>query len=194
LAWIETNRETIMRLATVIVALFVAGILPAALAAQDGSTVKIDGLSSKAPAAWKEVATTSQMRYKQFTVPAVGGDKMDAELIIFFFGPGQGGGADENIKRWKGMFQTADGRPAGDKAKVEKFTVGHVPVAYLDISGTYLFKARPFDEKATPRANHRMLAVVFESRNGPYFIRLVGPEKTVGEHKKGFDEWLKNFK
>jgi hypothetical protein len=149
--------------------------------------VTIDGLSSKIPAGWKEAATTSQLRFKQFTVPKVGDDKLDGELIIFFFGTGSGGGVEANLTRWKGMFENG-------KDKVEEFKVGGVKVTYLDISGTYLYKPMPMAPKAEPRPNHRMLAAIFESPKGPYYIRFVGPEKTITENKKGFDEWLKNFK
>lgn len=156
--------------------------------------VTIDGLTSKPPAEWKEVKTTSQMRFKQFAVPKVEGDETDAELIIFFFGPGGGGGVQANIDRWKGMFKPPAGKDIDDVAKTLEMTVGKVKITYFDVTGTYLYRSRPGDPKVEERPNHRMLAVIFESENGPYFIRLVGPEKTVTHHKKGFDEWLKNFK
>lgn len=160
-------------------------LIASAVLAQD--KVNIDGLSSPVPAGWKEVPTTSQLRFKQFTVPKVGDDKLDGELIIFFFGTGSGGGVSANLTRWKGMFENA-------KDKVDEFKVGEVKVTYLDIGGTYLYKPMPMAPKAEPRPSHRMLAVVFESPKGPYYIRFVGPEKTITENKKGFDEWLKNFK
>jgi hypothetical protein len=159
-----------------------------------GTPVTIDGLTSTAPAGWKEVKTSSNLRVKQFAVPKVEGDAADAELIIFFFGTGSGGGVKANVERWKGMFKPPEGKSIDDVAKTEEMTVGKVKVTYFDVSGTYLYRSRPGDPKVEERPNHRMLAVVFESENGPYFFRLVGPEKTVTHHKKGFDEWLKNFK
>ena len=168
----------------------------ASVAAADdkGTLVGIDGLSSKTPGEWKEVQTDGQMRVKQFTLPKAAGDKSDAELIIYFFGTGGGGGVKANVDRWKGQFQPPEGKKIDDVTKVEEFKVGSVPVTYVDVQGTYLFKARPMDSRVEPRPNHRMLAVVFESPKGPYYFKLVGPEKTVEQHKKGFDEWLKNFK
>ena len=44
------------------------------------------------------------------------------------------------------------------------------------------------------RPDHRMIGVVFASPQGPYFMRFVGPEKTVDKNKKDFDKWLKGFK
>lgn len=154
-----------------------------------GTLVALDGLSSRAPAEWKPVAAGGQFRHAEFVLPAVAGDRADAELIVFHFGPAGGGGAEANIARWKGMFQEP-------KLATQAFTVGGAKVTYVDIMGTYMMRTRQFDasEKPQPQANTRMLAVVFETANGPYYIRLVGPEKTVSHHKTAFDQWLKNFK
>jgi len=159
-----------------------------------GALVSLDGLSSRAPADWKEVEGARQFRYKEFSLPRQGDDKADAELIIFYFGEGGGGGVDANIARWKGMFEPPAGKTVDDIAKKEELKIGNVKATYLDLTGTYLFKPFPMAPRAEPRPNHRMIGVIFESPKGPYFFRLVGPEKTVTYHKKAFDEWLKNFK
>lgn len=161
---------------------------------QRGALVSIDGLSSRAPAEWKEVNNPRQFRYKEFVLPRQGEDKLDAELIIFYFGEGGGGGVEANIARWKGMFEPPSGKTIDQVSKREEFKVGDVKVTYLDITGTYLYKPFPMAPQAERRPDHRMIAVVFESPKGPYFFRLVGPEKTVTHHKKAFDEWLRNFK
>lgn len=158
-----------------------------------GTLVELGGMKSRAPAAWTEEAPTNQMRLAQFKLPKVGGDARDAEIVIF---KGIGGSAKDNIKRWKQMFQPAGGKSLDDVAKVTEFKVGDASVTYLDVSGTYLFKERPFDPNAKPQplANYRMLGVVFDTKEAPYHIRLVGPEKTVDKYKSGFDDWLKAFK
>src|SRR5262249_39847790 len=149
-------------------------------AEKKGTKVTIDGLSSVAPAEWKQEKPpeiSRKFRFKQFRLPKVEEDKQDAELIIFYFGEGAGGSAAENVKRWKGFFNPPKGKKIDDVAKVTKFKAGKVPVTYLDISGTYKYKKAPFvpDSKAELRPDHRMLGVVFESPKGPYFFRLVGP-------------------
>jgi hypothetical protein len=171
------------------------------LAADDkkGTKVTVDGLTSVAPAQWKEEEPpeiSRRMRFKQFKLPKVGKDKQDAEFIIFFFGEGSGGSAEENVKRWKSVFTPPKGKKIDDVAKVDKFKVAKVPVTYLDISGTYKFKKAPFvpDAKAELLPDYRMIGVVFESAKGPYFFRLVGPAKTVAHYKKQFDTFLKSFK
>jgi hypothetical protein len=158
--------------------------------------VEIDGLKSAMPAEWKQQEVTSKFRTHHFRIPHVADDKTDAEMVIFFFGAGSGGSADANVKRWKGMFIPPEGKQIEDVAKVENFKVGNVNVTYLDVHGTYKFKERPFDPAAKEelRPDHRMLGVVFDSPNGPYFFRLVGPAKTVEHNKKAFDDWVKGFK
>jgi len=162
-------------------------------AGADNAPVEIGGLKSTPPANWKDKATTSQLQVKAFTLPGTEGGKDDATLTVYFF-QGQGGGVEENVKRWKGMFQPPAGKNIDDVAKTEELTVGGAKVTVLDVSGTYLFKARPMDTQAEPRPDHRMLAVFFPTAKGPYYMRLVGPAKTVAAHEKGFLEWLKNFK
>ena len=157
-----------------------------------GTIVEMDGLKSTTPADWKEEKPSNNLRTAQFRVPMVDGDPKDAELVIFYFQKGGGGGIDANLTRWKQKFLTNDGKPV-DNAKVEKFKVGEVSVTYVDISGTYK-DGQPGATKFEKRADYRMLGVIFESPNGPYFITLTGPARTVEQRKKGFDEWLKNFK
>jgi hypothetical protein len=161
-----------------------------------GTEVTLDNLKSRTPADWKMQQPSSKLRAYQFAVPKVGGDKEDAELLIFFFGPGGGGGVAENLKRWQGFFQPPEGKSIDDVSKVEKFNVGNVKVTYLDVQGTYLYKNPPFapNAKVERKANFRRFGVIFESPNGPYFITLTGPGKTMEQAKKGFDSWLKNFK
>jgi hypothetical protein len=172
----------------------VAALAGLSAAADDkGTVIELDGLSSRTPADWKEEAPSNQMRLAQFRLPKKGDDKADAELVIF---KGFGGSAKENINRWKAMFAPPEGKAIDDVAKVEEMKIAGNEATYLDISGTYTQKTRPFDpnDKGVKRPDYRMLAVHFEGPKTRYHIRLVGPAKTVEAYKKGFDEWLKNFK
>jgi hypothetical protein len=160
-----------------------------------GTVVDLDGLKSRTPANWVVEKPANKLRFAQFRVPKVGDDKNDTEMIIFHLA-GQGGGVDANVKRWKEMFFPPRGKTLDDVAKVENLKVGDVAATYLDVHGTYKYKKAPFvpDSQAELRPDYRMLAVYFNSKNGPYFFRLVGPAATVAQNKKGFDDWLKNFK
>ena len=158
-----------------------------------GVVVDMDGLRSRAPAAWKEQPPANRMRFAQFRLPKQGADKDDGELVIF---KGLGGSAKANVQRWKDMFQPPAGKKIDDVAKVEEIKIGGRDAVYLDISGTYVFRARPFDPNSPKekKPDYRMLAVQWDGPQAPYQIRLTGPAKTVEHYKKGFDEWLKGFK
>lgn len=162
-----------------------------------GTLVEIDdGLKSTTPATWVLQKPENKFRVWQFSIPASGGDKKDAELVIFYFGPGAGGTAAANIDRWKGQFQAPEGKSIDDVSKVSQKKIGDTAITYLDINGTYLYKFPPFapNAKVTPMPEYRRLAVVFDSKQGPYFITLTGPAKTVEANKSSFDMWLGGFK
>jgi hypothetical protein len=183
-------------------AFLAGGWLLSPAAAQDkggkGPVVELGNLKSRAPADWKEVEPSPIQkqggRIKSFVLPKAGDDKYDADVLIFYFG-GQGGSVKENVKRWKDMFIPPQGKTPDDVAKTEEFKAGKASVTYVDIQGTYKFKKAPFvpDDQAERRPNYRMVGVYFDCEGGPYFIRFVGPAKTVEQYKKGFDEWLKAF-
>jgi len=159
------------------------------------TVVKLGGLSSKTPVGWKEEKPSGSMRTYQFKLPRADGDAEDAELVVFFFEGGAGSAAD-NIKRWQGMFAPPAGKTIDDVSKVEKFKVDQANVTYLDVSGTFLSKNPPFDPKAKTekKADFRRFGVIFDSPGGQYFLTLTGPARTLEQHKKSFDAWLKNFK
>ena len=158
-----------------------------------GVVVDLDGLKSTTPGDWKEEAPSNRMRLTQFRLPKKGDDKEDAELVIF---KGLGGGSKANLERWKKQFLPPKGKNIDDVAKVTEIKLGDRPAVFVDIQGTYLFNAAPFNprSKAEEKPNYRMLAIYFDGEKDPYQIKLTGPAKTIEAYKKGFDEWVKNFK
>lgn len=159
-------------------------MLPSARADEEkGVKIRIEKTSSTAPADWKEENPSNTMRFAQFKLPGDGGK--DGEVVIF---KGLGGGADANIKRWKDTFPESD-------AKVAEVKVGGMPGKRIDVTGTYLFKAAPFNPnaKAEPRPNYKMSAIYFEGEI-PWQIRMVGPAKTLEKYQKGFDSFVESFK
>lgn len=171
-------------------AALVALNLSAAAADKDdkkGTVVKIGGMSSTTPADWKE-EKAGGMRLQQFTLPRVEGDKTDGDVVIFKLG----GEAKANIDRWKNQFTVAEGKK--DDVKEQKMKVGDAEVIYLDVRGTY--NSPKFDPKyqGMKMENFRLLGAIFETKDGQYQIRCIGPEKTIEKNKKGFEDWIKGFK
>jgi hypothetical protein len=163
--------------------------------AQDpkGTVVKLDELQSRAPGDWKAEKPANRLRSHQFRLSKAKGDKEEAELAIL---PNVTGTPEKNIQRWKEMFVPPENKSIEDVSRVDTFKVGTAKVIYLDVSGTYLYKDRPFapDSKAVPRPGYRMFSVIFDTGDGSHLVRLVGPEQTLKQHKKAFDDWLKSFR
>lgn len=170
----------------ILAGVLLAGLTSSVAAAEKGTTVDFDGLTSTAPADWVKESPSNRMRYLQFRLPKVKGDTEDAELVVF---KGLGGSAAENLARWKRQFTP----PAG---KVTEIKIGGHPASLLDASGTYGFNPAPFNpaSKTIARPNYRMLAVHFDGPKDVYHIKLMGPARTVEHYQKGFDAWLQGFK
>ncbi|MEM9493023.1 MAG: hypothetical protein AAGC55_27990, partial [Myxococcota bacterium] len=191
------NRSTIPTTTLILAALAVClSALPvSAQRSKKGVKVVIDDLSSRTPSGWQEVSKVRPPRYKHFILPRAKGDKRDAELTLFYFNGG-GGSAAANIARWKTLFVPPEGKHIDDVTTIKRFKVSGVRLTTVDIRGTYLYRKRPSEplKSAQRRPDHRMITGLFETENGPYFFRLVGPEKTVARHAKKFTAWLKAFK
>ena len=180
-------------------ALFAAVLLTTATAAEEkkGTTVELAGMKSTTPADWKdEPLPPKSMRMQQFKLPKAEGDAADADLALFFF-RGNAGSVQDNLARQEKKFEIPAGKKPEDAIKVGKTKVGNIEGVYQDIQGTYLKKdGGPFDPnaKVTKMADYRQLYVIFETKEGQYYMTLVGPAKTIEKHKAGFEDWLKNFK
>src|SRR6185295_1324560 len=73
-------------------------------------------LKFKVPAGWVEEERTSSMRVAQYKLPKAPGDTEDASLVLYYFGPGQGGSTTANIDRWLAQMKQEHGSPAkGEK-------------------------------------------------------------------------------
>lgn len=146
----------------------------------------------QAPAVWQSTTPTSTMRKAQLTLPRAAGDAEDAELIVFYFGPGQGGSVEANLARWYGQFAQPDSSASADKAQVTRDTVEGMNLTMVDLGGTYIAQMMPGAEERHNKPSFRMLAAVLETSEGPYFFKLVGPKKTVAQHASGFSALMKS--
>lgn len=137
---------------------------------------------------WTKVTPSSSMRQAQYQVPKVGSDTENGELVVFYFGQGQGGAVDDNIKRWVGQFGDAPG-------KTEHRTVGTIPVTVVSVEGTFGGgMAMPGAPAPSSRENWALLGAIAETPDGPWFFKLTGPKETVGKARPAFDEFVGSFK
>lgn len=150
-------------------------------------------LTFAAPAGWKTVAIASSMRVAQFAVPRAAGDSADAELVVYYFG-GSGGTVDANIERWLGQMQQPDGKPSSAVAKRGTRTINGLKVTLVDVGGTYVAEMTPGTAQRHNSPNFRLRAAVIETANGPYFIKLTGPSRTIAAAETAFEQFLGSVK
>lgn len=141
------------------------------------------GLKWTAPKGWVSKGE-APMRAAQYTVG-------EAECVVYFFGPGQGGTVEANIARWTSQFAGTDGKPA--PARVTKTTVHSLPVTRMDISGTYTASGGAAMTSQTPKTGNRMLAAIVEGPGGNLFIKFSGPVQSVTSQAAAFDALLASF-
>ena len=150
-------------------------------------------LHYKVPDGWVTGQPSSKMRVAQFKLPKADGDNEDGELVLYYFGANQGGTAQANIDRWISQLQQADGSSSKDKAKTESLTVNGLKITTVDVAGKYTAEMAPGSGKFYDNANYRLRAAVIETAKGNYFLKLVGPAKTVGRWEQSFTDYLKSL-
>lgn len=157
------------------------------------STILLAGVTFTAPAEWKSVPSSSSMRVAQYALPRAAGDTTDAELVVYYFG-GSGGTVEANIERWVGQMQQPDDRPSSAVTKRQSRTINGMKVTLVDVPGTYVAGVTPGSAKRHNSPNFHLRAAVIETANGPYFIKLTGPAKTVAAAEKSFEAFLASVK
>jgi hypothetical protein len=196
-----------MKQSIMCVAVLVAGLL-ASLACSSKGTASVPTSQSnaaqsnspatgelryKAPDGWVREQTTSSMRVAQYKLPKTEGDPEDALLVIYFFGATQGGAVQANIDRWISQMQQPDGSASKDKARTETSTVNGLKITSVDVSGTYTAEMAPGTPSQRNDANYRMRAAVVETPKGNYFLKIVGPAKTMDHWEQSVTDFVKSF-
>lgn len=158
------------------------------------STTNASGeLRYAAPPDWVKEQPTSAMRVAQYKLPKAEGDGEDASLVIYFFGATQGGSTQANIDRWISQIQQPDGSSSKDKAKSETSTINGLKVTTVDVAGTYTAEMAPGSGNQHNDANYRLRAAVIETPKGNYFLKLVGPAKTMVHWEQSVAGFVKSF-
>lgn len=145
------------------------------------------GIQWTPPSSWKAQGPRP-MRAATYSIPAAAGDHEDGECIVNYFGPGQGGPVDANVKRWIGQLQ------GGEKsAKTAKRTVHGLSVTTVDVSGSYSGMGGPMAQSQTAKPGYRLLGAIVEAPQGSVFFKLTGPTKTVAANQAKFEAMLNSI-
>jgi hypothetical protein len=143
------------------------------------------GFTAPVPSTWDAQPPETSMRLLQFRVP---GDKAeDANMIMYYFGPGKGGSVTDNIARWRSQFIDVGGDAM--EPRVSEFDVGGTPITLVELTGTY---ARGVGLGPTGEGvpDQTLLAAIIETADGTVFAQLFGPTETVNAARSGFENFL----
>ena len=147
------------------------------------------GLRWTAPSGWTNEGQ-APMRAATYKMPLASGDQGQAECVVYFFGPGQGGSVQANLERWKDQFQTESGKPAAPK--IQKRVIHGLTVSSIDISGKYSGLGGPL-EQSTVVSGYRLLGAIIENQGGNIFVKFTGPIRTVTANQAAFEKLLDSF-
>jgi hypothetical protein len=177
-----------MRLTTIALVLAAGAALP--LRARAQSTVTLLDYRTAVPAGWVSRAPSSAMRLAEYTVPgpdAAGG----AEVVVYFFGKGQGGSVESNLARWKAQFSTPDGSPVPET--VTRDSTGAFPITIAEYRGTY---ARGIGTGSPEQAKpgQALIAAIAETPRGTLFIQLFGPAARVVAERDALVRFAKGLR
>jgi hypothetical protein len=169
-------------------ALPLAATAPRAASAQ-APTISLLGYHAAVPAGWTPRAPSSTMRLAEFVTP--GPDSLSrAEVVVYFFGVGQGGSVAANMARWKAQFSNPDGSPVFEA--VTRDSAAAFPITIVEYRGTYA-RGVGAGSPETARAGQTLLAAVAETPRGTMFIQMYGPSERVAEQRTEFTRFVKGM-
>lgn len=168
-------------------ALGCAGLLAADAPPQ---TIHARNMTFEAPAAWKSSRPSGIMRAAQLAIDPAPGDKDPAELVVFVF-EGGAGGVDANVKRWQSQFEGPDGKPP--KVASEKRKGKNVDVTFVELTGKYVAPLQPGSTEKNNKPHYRLLGAIVETPDAGYFLKMVGPDKTMNGAKGDFEKLMKSI-
>ncbi len=153
----------------------------------------LEAMMAGLPEGWSKSEPTSSMRVAQIAIAPVKGDAA-AEIAIFHF-PGSGGSAAANIERWQNQYTGPKGQPGSEVARTDTAMVNLLTVITTDVSGTQLAQGAMMGSAATKDLpNYRMIASVIETPSGNWFIKAVGPQKTIAANEAKIRGFIKRAK
>jgi len=145
------------------------------------------------PEGWTSKPLSSKMRLADFVLPKAEGDAEDATLVVTFFG-GQGGTVQANFDRWLTQMEQPDGRASKDLAKTSVLKTHDLTLSIMDLPGTFVAEKAPGSAEHYNKPGFHLRAAVIEGKGGPYFIRLVGPAKTVAKWDAAVQAFFKSLR
>ncbi|MBL0172187.1 MAG: hypothetical protein IPP90_15975 [Gemmatimonadaceae bacterium] len=158
-------------------------------APSSGSLTTFLDYQTAVPSTWSSRAPSSSMRLAEYSTASVGSGS--AEVVVYFFGPGQGGSVDANLERWKSQFSNPTGQPVEEKrTQLTK----PFPITMAEYRGTYARGIGTGSTAEAARPNHVLIAMVVETPRGTLFFQCFGPVEAVEAQREAYLQFVTGLK
>lgn len=166
---------------------------PAASTAADtmGGPVRLLDYVAQVPHGWSSSPPRTSMRLAQFETPAVSGDSTGAEVVVYYFGPDQGGSVDANIARWQSQFQAPGGGPA--HAQVQHFDDTAFPTTVVTLEGAYARTVGMGGDISDAVPGQMLVAAIAATPRGNIHFQMFGPAASVRAHEKAYLAFVRSL-
>jgi hypothetical protein len=159
-----------------------------------GKPLSVGGIVFVPPSSWRDMGGNA-MRACTYVMDPIEGEPDSATVAVSFFGTGQGGPVDMNIKRWISQVSLPDGGDASSIAETSTLTVDGMPAHYVSVAGTFnASMGGPMAPSSGPNENYRLIGYIIETPQGSVFFKLVGPLKTASEMGGALTSAIGNIK
>lgn len=162
--------------------------MPPGLAMTRPASVGDSTLSFTAPDGWVQ-QKTRMMTTAVYSLPRAQGDSEDADLAVSSLGrfiP-----LDQNVARWCGQFEFPEGKGCADFTTQRAVEGTKYPATIIEIRGGY--KAGSMMGAAGPaKPGYRMLVAEIRTPAKPWYVKMIGPEKTVAQWEASFLTFVRN--
>lgn len=148
------------------------------------------------PAGWSRDTESQRGELRaRYRIGRTGGDGEDVEMTVRFFGTGANGNPEKVLPKWWSEF---DGDPAS-AAKKRALTAPAGEIEVYDFVGSYRVDMGPKHKGKAPvqmiKPEYRMVGAVLHTKDrGNWYLRLLGPVRTVDAAADDFEKLLATLK
>ncbi len=157
-----------------------------------GTSTELAGIIFTPASEWTDFGP-SGMRQASYAFSALEGETDSATVTVFYFGEGGGGTIANNLDRWVGQMELAEGADPHSFVQKGEMTADGMKVHLIKVNGSY--NAGGMMSGATVKKdNYTMVGAVLEAPEGNVFFKLTGPTKTANAMAEAMVGMLKATK
>jgi hypothetical protein len=158
----------------------------------EGQPVALLEYVATSPADWQGRQPASQMRLAEFVTPAAAGADAGAEVVVYFFGAGQGGSVEANIERWKSQFADSEGNHP--EPVTARDSASHFPATFVQLRGSYTRSIGMGDTAVVAKPDQVLMAAVVETPRGNLHVQMHGPAASVLAQEAAFRGFVRGIR